>query len=45
MFFINDIIKEYFSKFLNMFDDSPYLGYKSKHVHNEPTDTYLFKIK
>ena len=27
------------------FDNSPYLGYRSKHINNEPTEAYLFLIK
>ena len=30
---------------LEKFENSPYLGYKSKQVHNESTETYLFLIK
>ena len=34
-----------FRKFLKNFNNSLYLGYKNKWVHNEPTKAYLFLIK
>ena len=34
-----------FSKFIKKFNNSPYLGLKSKQVYNEPTKAYLFLIK
>ena len=37
-FYITDITNHYFSKLLKKFNNSPYLGYKSKRVHNEPTE-------
>ena len=33
-FAITDITKQYFRKLLKKFDNSPYLGYKSKQAHN-----------
>ena len=44
-FSITDITNQEFSKFLKKFTNSPYLGYKSKQVHNEPTEAYFFLIK
>ena len=44
-FSITDITKQYFSKLLKKFDNSPYLGYNIKHDHNEPTEDYFFLIK
>ena len=44
-FSITDTTKQYFIKLPNKFNNSPYLGYKSKQVHNEPTEAYLFLIK
>ena len=38
MFSIIDITNQDFSKLLEKFNNSPYLGYKSKQVHNEPTE-------
>ena len=35
---ITDITKQYFSKFLREFKISPYIGYKQKNIHNEPTE-------
>ena len=35
---ITDINKQDFRIFLKKFESSPYLGYKNKKVHNEPTD-------
>ena len=36
-FAITDINKQDIRKFLKKFENSHYLGYKSKQVHNEPT--------
>ena len=44
-FSITKITNEDFSKLLKKFNNSPYLGYKSKQVHNEPTETYFSLIK
>ena len=44
-FYITAITKQDFRKFINKFENSPYLVYKSKQVNNEPTDAYLFLIK
>ena len=44
-FAITDIDKQYLSNLLDNFDNSPYLGYKSKQVHNEPTEYYLLLTK
>ena len=44
-FSITDIPKQDFRKLLKKFENSPYLGYKSKQVHNEPTEFYFFLIK
>ena len=44
-FDINDITNQYFRNLLKKFNNSPYLGYKSKQVHNEPTEAYFFQIK
>ena len=44
-FAITDITKQYFRKFLKRFKNSPYLGYKSKQVHNESTKDYFFLIE
>ena len=45
MFFITDITKKDFRKLLKRFNNSSYLGYKSKHFHNELTEAYFFLIK
>ena len=45
MFDITDITNQDFRKFLKKFNNSPYLGYKSKNIHNEPSETYIFLIK
>ena len=37
MFAITDITNQDFRKLLKKFNDSPYLGYKSKQVNDEPT--------
>ena len=42
---ITDITKQDFRKLLNKFNSSPYLGYKSKQVHNETYGVYLLLIK
>ena len=44
-FSITDITNQDFRKFLNNFNNLPYLGYKSKQVHNEPTEDYSFLTK
>ena len=43
-FYITDTTKQDFRKFLNNSNNSPYLGYNSKQVHNEPTEACLFLI-
>ena len=42
---MTEITNKDFRKLLKKFKNSPYLGYKSKQVHNEPTGDYLFPIK
>ena len=42
---ITGITKQDYRKFLKKFNNSPYLGYKSKHVHNEQHEAYLLLIK
>ena len=37
-FSITSITNQDFRKLLTKFKNSPYLSYKSKQVHNEPTD-------
>ena len=44
-FDITDITYQYFSKVLRKFNNSSYLGLKSKQVQNEPIEAYLFLIK
>ena len=44
-FSINYITNQYFRKLLKKFNNSPYLGFKNKQVHNESTEAYLFLIK
>ena len=44
-FLISDITKQNFSKLLKNVDNSPYLGYKSKQVNNEPNEVYFLLIK
>ena len=44
-FSITDITNQAFRNFLKKFKNSPYLGYKSKKVHNEATEAYFFLIK
>ena len=45
IFSITGIAYQYFRKLLKNFNNSPYIGYKSKKVHNEPTKVYFFLIK
>ena len=42
---ITDITNQDFRKLLNNFNNSPYIGYKSKKFHNEPNEAYFFLIK
>ena len=42
---ITEITNQDFRKFLKEFKNSPYLGYKNKQVHNQPTEAYFFLIK
>ena len=44
-FSVTDITNQYFRNFLKKFKNSPYLGYKSKKVHDEPTEAYFLLIK
>ena len=44
-FSTTDITNHYLRKCLKKFNNSPDLVYKSKQVHNEPTDAYFFLIK
>ena len=44
-FAITDISNQDFRKFLKKFKNEPYIGYKIKQVHNEPTESYFFLIK
>ena len=44
-FSITDITEQDFRKLIKKFDNSPYLGLSSKHVHNEPTDDYFLLNK
>ena len=44
-FSITDINNQGFREFLKKFNNSPYLGYKSKKVYNEPTEAYFILIK
>ena len=44
-FSISDITKQDFSKLLKKFNNSPYIGLKSKQVHNKPTKANFFLIK
>ena len=37
-FAITEITNQYLRDFLNNFKNSPYIGYKSKQVHNKPTE-------
>ena len=43
--YITDITNQYFRNLLKMFNSLPYLCYKKKQIHNEPTEYYLFLIK
>ena len=45
MFAITDITNQDFRKFIRKFNNATYIGYKSKQVHNEPTEDYFFLIK
>ena len=45
MFTITDITKQDFRKLLKKLYNSPYIGYNTKQVHNEPTESYLLLIK
>ena len=38
-FYITDITEKDFRKLIKFFDNSPYLDYKSKQFHNEPTES------
>ena len=40
-FSINDITIQDFRKLLKMFKNSPYLGSKSKQIHNDPTEDFF----
>ena len=44
-FSITGITNQYFRKLLNNFNNSFYLSYKIKQVHNEPTEAYFLLIK
>ena len=44
-FSITEITNQDFRKLLKKFNNLPYLDYKSKQVHNEPTEAYFFLIK
>ena len=44
-FTIADITNQDFRKLLKKFNNSPYLCYKSKQVHNKPTEAHFFQIK
>ena len=44
-FSITDSTDQDFSKLLKNFKNSPDLGYKSKQVHNEPSESYFLLIK
>ena len=41
---MTDITKQDFTNWLKYFNSSPYLGYKSKQGHNEPTEYYFLLI-
>ena len=43
-FSIIEITNQYFSNFLNKFNNPPHLGYTGKQVCNEPTKAYLCLI-
>ena len=40
-----DITNQDLRELLNKFENSPYLSYKHKQVHNEPTESSFFLIK
>ena len=42
---MTDITNQYFRKLLKEFNNSPYLGYKKKQFHSEPTESYFLLIK
>ena len=42
---ITDITNKDIRKLLRAFNNSPYKGYKKKHVHDEPTKSYLLLNK
>ena len=42
---INDITHQDFSRLLKKFNNLPYIGYKKKHIHNEPTESYFLLVK
>ena len=42
---IIDITYQDFRKLIREFKNSPYLGYKKKQVHNEPTEDYFLLIR
>ena len=44
-FSIDDFTNQDLRKLLKNFNNSPYLGHKSKQVQNEQTKTYFFLIK
>ena len=44
-FSITDITNQYFRKLLKKFNNLTCICYKSKQVHNEPTEEYFFPIK
>ena len=44
-FAITDITKQDLRKLIKKFENSPYLDYKSKQVHNEPTEACFFLTK
>ena len=44
-FAITEITKHNLRKFCKKFKNSPYIGYKIKHIHNEPTEDYFLLIK
>ena len=41
-FSITDINEQDLSKLLKKFNNPPYPGYKSKHIHNETIEAYFF---
>ena len=44
-FYIPDITKQDIRTLIKKFDNSPYIGYKLKQVHNIKTEDYFFLIK